>query len=65
MFAMTTQMVWDVEGIQRTANIYQPDGVNLPVMFAFHGHGGTGKGFALTKTFESYWPEAIISVGWM
>jgi poly(3-hydroxybutyrate) depolymerase len=31
----------------------------VPIIFAFHGHGGTDFGFA-EKGFEFFWPEAIV-----
>lgn len=44
----------------REALVYSPvQKTNAPILFAFHGHGGTAKGFAL-KGFELLWPEAIV-----
>jgi polyhydroxybutyrate depolymerase len=31
-----------------------------PVVFAFHGHGGTMKHAAMTFAYQKHWPEAIV-----
>jgi polyhydroxybutyrate depolymerase len=54
------KMTWTVEGVQREALVYLPqDTVPLPILIAFHGHGGSDTGFS-HKAFESYWPKAIV-----
>ena len=55
------KMTWTIEGITREALVYIPNGDSgaAPVMFAFHGHGGTDFGFA-ERAFEINWPEAIV-----
>lgn len=52
-------MTWTIEGVNRTAIVFQPAGTNLPVLFIFHGHGGTAAGFTKHQ-FEVLWPEAIV-----
>src|SRR4051812_20874042 len=38
---------WKIEGVTREALVYIPaDTTPMPIMFAFHGHGGTMQGFA-------------------
>ncbi|TKK71622.1 hypothetical protein FC093_00945 [Ilyomonas limi] len=55
------KMTWTVEGTTREALVHLPTGGSgaAPVMFAFHGHGGTDLGFA-ERAFEVNWPEAIV-----
>lgn len=45
--------------INREALVFQPEGVNLPILFIFHGHGGTALGFKQHQ-FEMLWHEAIV-----
>jgi polyhydroxybutyrate depolymerase len=59
---MTQRMTWDIEGVQREAQVYFPSKITItksPIMFAFHGHKGTAAGYA-RKSFETYWPKAIV-----
>jgi poly(3-hydroxybutyrate) depolymerase len=56
------KMVWYTEGVKREALVYFPADTFTtprPVVFAFHGHGGTDSGFS-RKDFEAYWPEAVV-----
>ncbi len=53
---------WQIEGEVREAVLYVPDKTDLesmPVVFAFHGHGGTARNVARGFAFQEYWPEAI------
>lgn len=34
--------------------------IPAPVVFGFHGHGGTAKAVARTFNFQKHWPEAIV-----
>ncbi len=54
-------MTWNVNGVMREALVHPATGNTgaAPVIFAFHGHGGTDKGFS-GKGFELEWPEAIV-----
>ena len=57
-----TRMDWKVEGAAREALVYLPAATRTtpsPVVFAFHGHGGTMKNAATTFAFQRHWPEAI------
>jgi polyhydroxybutyrate depolymerase len=54
---------WTVDGLQREALIFLPDstdGAPAPVVFGFHGHGGSARNAARSFAFERYWPEAIV-----
>lgn len=57
-----TPMDWQVDGLARTAIVYIPTDAKTkdsPVVFDFHGHGGTAKNSARTHDFQKQWPEAI------
>jgi polyhydroxybutyrate depolymerase len=55
------EKTWNVNGVVRKALVHlpaKPEGA--PVIFAFHGHGGT-MGYAARKFhFHTLWPEAIV-----
>ncbi len=52
---------WLVAGVERTALVYRPRGraEPAPVVFAFHGHGGTARRAAEGFGYHRLWPEAI------
>jgi polyhydroxybutyrate depolymerase len=53
-----------INGEQRQALVYAPAltprGNKLPVVFAFHGHGGTMSGTAKQMHIHTLWAEAIV-----
>ncbi len=54
---------WTVEGIRREALVAVPDSASsmpTPVVFAFHGHGGTMRHAARSFRFHEQWSEAIV-----
>ncbi len=54
---------WTVEDIERSALIYVPKDAekkDTPVVFAFHGHGGSARQAALSFHMHKEWPEAIV-----
>lgn len=54
-------MTWTVDGVRREALVLAPSGTNLaPVIFAFHGHGGTARNAARTFRLQALWPEAVV-----
>jgi predicted esterase len=56
------KLTWTVAGVAREALVHPPvngTGTASPVVFAFHGHGGTDSAYA-AKGFELSWPEAIV-----
>jgi len=54
------KMIWYIESTKREALVHFPSGSGpAPVIFAFHGHGGSNYGFA-EKRFELAWPKAIV-----
>lgn len=53
---------WTVDGVVREALVALPDAAGsklAPVVFGFHGHGGTMKNAARTFRVHTLWPEAI------
>lgn len=58
------QMTWQTEGETREAYVYVPQKFASPnaLIFAFHGHGGTGLGFGTKQKFEEYWLNKAIVV---
>lgn len=51
-----------VGDLKREAVVFAPakPGKTVPVVFVFHGHGGTGKHAARTMAFHTHWPEAVV-----
>jgi polyhydroxybutyrate depolymerase len=58
-----TLRTWDVDGVKRDALVYTPakktEG-KAPLVFDFHGHGGTAKHAARTHHIHETWPEAVV-----
>jgi polyhydroxybutyrate depolymerase len=54
---------WDVGGVKREALVVTPEKESekgAPVVFVFHGHGGTMQRFAQNFAVHKHWPEAIV-----
>jgi polyhydroxybutyrate depolymerase len=54
---------WDVDGVEREARVYAPaqnSATKAPLVFDFHGHGGTARHAARTHHFQEVWPEAVV-----
>jgi polyhydroxybutyrate depolymerase len=54
---------WTVEGVTREALVAAPAAAKTtptPVVFAFHGHGGSMRNAARSFGYEKLWPEAIV-----
>src|SRR5213083_1340976 len=54
---------WKVDGVVREALVHVPASAATepaPVVFAFHGHGGTMSNAARMFSFHTRWPEAIV-----
>ena len=54
---------WTVDGVVREALVYAPPQAKAnpaPVVFAFHGHGGSMNNAARMFGFHARWPEAIV-----
>ncbi|HLK60362.1 MAG TPA: prolyl oligopeptidase family serine peptidase [Chthonomonadaceae bacterium] len=58
-----TERRWTVEGVERQALVYAPataTTTKTPVIFAFHGHGGTMRYAAQKFGYHRLWPEAMV-----
>ena len=54
---------WTVDGVVREAQVYvSPEARTnaTPVVFAFHGHGGSMQNAARTFSIHTRWPEALV-----
>jgi polyhydroxybutyrate depolymerase len=55
---------WSVDGVQREALIFRPTvkagAGGAPVVFAFHGHGGSMAQAARSFSLQDQWPEALV-----
>lgn len=57
------EQTWMVDGLRRTALVHRPAGSAVgarPVVFVFHGHGGTAAQAARSFALHEQWPGAII-----
>ncbi|HVT73525.1 MAG TPA: PHB depolymerase family esterase [Lacunisphaera sp.] len=52
---------WTVDGTRRTALLHVPAGRGpAPVVFVFHGHGGSMRNAADTMPVHRLWPEVLV-----
>ncbi len=55
---------WTIDGAPRQALVFAPAAQNgetkVPLVFAFHGHGGSMEEAARTMAIEKLWPEALV-----
>jgi polyhydroxybutyrate depolymerase len=54
---------WKLNGVVREALVHVPSTAKTngaPVVFAFHGHGGSMSNAARMFSYEKVWPEAIV-----
>ena len=54
---------WMVDGVARRALVYVPATATraaTPVVFAFHGHGGSMQNAAAHFGYQRLWPEALV-----
>lgn len=53
---------WTVDGVRREALVHFPaaPGGPAPLVFVFHGHGGTARNAARTFGIHMHWPEAVV-----
>ncbi|QDV25175.1 alpha/beta hydrolase family esterase [Aureliella helgolandensis] len=58
-----SERTWEVEGKQRKAIVYTPAEATThptPLVFVFHGHGGTMGRAMKSFSLDRLWPEAIV-----
>jgi polyhydroxybutyrate depolymerase len=59
-----TMLRLDVDGAQREALVFapkeQPKSGGSPLVFVFHGHGGSSQSIARSMHLQDIWPEAIV-----
>jgi polyhydroxybutyrate depolymerase len=56
------RMEFTVDGVERRALVYVPANasvVSTPVVFVFHGHGGSAENALINFGITRHWPEAI------
>ncbi len=54
---------WTVDGVEREGLVFAPDSAHstpTPLVFAFHGHGGTMHNAARSFKIHEHWPQAIV-----
>jgi polyhydroxybutyrate depolymerase len=58
-----TRREWNMDGVMREALVYVPPKAKTeatPVVFAFHGHGGSMHNAARMYGYQTLWPEAMV-----
>lgn len=58
-----TRREWNVDGVVREALICVPPEAKseaTPIVFAYHGHGGSIHNAARTFGYHTLWPEAMV-----
>lgn len=60
--AALAERVWQVDGVERRALVHLPAETKdpAPLVFAFHGHGGTSARAAKMFRVHELWPEAVV-----
>jgi polyhydroxybutyrate depolymerase len=54
---------WDIDGVKREALVLAPSKKTegkVPLVFDFHGHGGTARHAARAHHIHQTWPEAVV-----
>lgn len=61
--AEPTPRTWQIDGVARDALVYVPEAAKQkpsPLVFVWHGHGGTAQAMVRRYQLEKVWPEAIV-----
>ncbi len=56
------RLTWEVDGVTREGLVHIPESANTkpaPVVFAWHGHGGSMRNALNSFGYDKLWPEAI------
>ncbi|WP_435020212.1 alpha/beta hydrolase family esterase [Tundrisphaera sp. TA3] len=59
----STPRTWEVDGVTREAIVHAPSKKTegkVPLVFDFHGHGGTAAHAARAHRLHEAWPEAVV-----
>jgi polyhydroxybutyrate depolymerase len=57
------RMEWTVDGLKREGLVVAPEKLSpggAPLVFAFHGHGGSMQNAAKQMAIHTHWPEALV-----
>jgi polyhydroxybutyrate depolymerase len=58
------RQAWTIDGVQRTALVAAPQKIapdaRVPLVFVFHGHGGSSANAARSFHTHESWPEAVV-----
>jgi len=57
------EMKWNVNDEERTGLVHLPvldKGLQAPLVFVWHGHGGSSRGAARQFRIHQHWPAAIV-----
>lgn len=55
-------LTWEVDGVKREGMVHIPESARVspaPVIFAWHGHGGSMNNAASSFGYHKVWPEAV------
>ncbi len=59
-----TKQTWTVDGVERSALVAAPrtpgGGAGSPLVFVFHGHGGSSAQASRSFNMHQAWPEAVV-----
>ena len=58
-----SSLTWKVGGVERSALVQMPvlaEDERAPLVFVWHGHGGSSRSAATRFGFTEHWPEAIL-----
>ncbi len=61
--AAPVRRTWTIDGVEREGLVQVPAAAATqptPVVFVFHGHGGTMRNVARSFALHTHWPEAIV-----
>lgn len=56
------RLIWQVDGVAREGLLHVPESARTkpaPIIFAWHGHGGTMRHAQMSFGYDKLWPEAI------
>lgn len=63
LFESLSERTWTVDGVERTALVSVPPRATrekTPLVFVFHGHGGSSSQASRSMPFHTAWPDALV-----